>query len=79
MAQYIVAPKSRTKERSNELLQFLHSVEKRSDVSIERTVGESSHPRRLVIRTTPDVIEDLQSYFGDRLIIELDSDLQMFS
>ncbi len=76
LEQHVVAPRSRTSR--NVLLEFLRVIEQDPGVSVERIVGESSSPRRLVIRAAPDTIKDLQARFGEHLIIELDSDLQLF-
>ncbi len=78
LKQYIVVPKSRAKLEGNKLLEFLRFLKEKPDVSVEHIVGQSSNPRRLVIRGNDEAIKYLSSQFADQLIIELDSDLQMF-
>ena len=72
--QFLVVPKSR--KQVDVLLDFLRFVDNRSDVSVERIVGDSSNPRRVIIRGTEDALKDLQSQFADHLINEPDSELQ---
>ena len=72
--QYLVVPKSR--KQVNFLLEFLRIAERMPDVSVDRIVGDSSKPRRVIIRSTEAALKYLQSQFGDHLIIEPDSELQ---
>jgi hypothetical protein len=77
LERYIVAPRSRSNR--DEILKFLSLVAERSDVSIERIVGDQSNPRRVIIRGIPQAISRLQSEFSDHLIIEPDSGLKLLS
>jgi hypothetical protein len=79
LAPYIVVPTTGSKTQGNILLEFIRVTEERADVSVERVVGPPTNPRRLVIRASPSTIANLQMQFTDQLIIEPDSDLQMFT
>ena len=75
--QFIVVPRPQKKNPSAKLLEFLDIAIKMSDVSLKKVVGEEKNPKRLIVQATPEAIEKLGSQFGEDIIIEPDSDLQM--
>jgi hypothetical protein len=76
--KYLVVPKSKTVRESNIFPEIIILLEKMSDVSVERIVGPQDSPKRIVIRSDQASIQKLQSQFGDQLIIEPDSELEMY-
>jgi hypothetical protein len=76
--KYLVVPKSKAVGESNIFSQLITILEKMPDVSIERIVGPQNSPKRIIIRSDQVSIQHLRSQFRDRLIIEPDSDLEMF-
>ncbi|GEM_PF-1744782 len=79
--QYIVEPSRQFSPKTSaasSLLEFLQIVERNPDISVQKIIGDSNNPRRLIIHAKPESIKILESFFGGRLIIEKDEQLTMF-
>lgn len=75
---FLVVPKSKAVGESDIFSQFMTILEKMPDVSIERVVGTQNSPKRLIIRCDQVSIQQLKSQFGEQLIIEPDSAIEMY-
>ncbi|MGN4697439.1 hypothetical protein ACTFRV_25145 [Bacillus cereus group sp. MYBK185-1] len=50
----------------------------RSDVKVERIIGNESLPRLVVIHASGRTVTEIQNIFGSRIVITLDKQLEHF-
>jgi len=76
---YIVAPNKQARGTSEHLTTCLQAIKGNVQINVRKVVGTDVLPERVIIEAPPDAIDKLRQQFGNQLIIEADSPLQLGS